>query len=141
MQIHGSCHCGNLSFTLRWESDPETIPARACTCSFCLKHAAEWTADPAAILRVNVSDPARVTKYAFETKTAEFQVCSNCGVVALATCMIDGRLFAVVNVNAFDDVDPQLLSHASADFDGEAVESRLARRRQRWIGDVQIVDA
>ena len=139
MQIHGSCHCGNLAFVLRWEPDPETIPARACTCSFCVKHAAVWTADPAGVLRVRVREPAQVTKYEFATKTAEFHVCALCGVVALATCTIDGRLFAVVNVNAFDDVDPVLLRHAQVDFDGEATESRLARRSQRWIGDVEIV--
>ena len=138
MQIHGSCHCGNLAFVLRWEPDPETIPARACSCSFCLKHAAVWTADPAGILRVRVRDPACVTKYAFATRTAEFHACARCGVVALATCAIDERLFAVVNVNAFDDIDPSLLRHASVDFDGEATDSRLARRSQRWIGDVEI---
>ena len=138
MRIHGSCHCGNFAFDLRWEPDPEAIPARACTCSFCRKHAAVWTADPAGVLRVRVRDPARVTKYAFATKTADFHVCTACGAVALATCTIDGRLFAVVNVNTFDDVDPSLLRHASVDFDGEAVESRLARRSQRWIGDVGI---
>ena len=28
MQIHGRCHCGNISFALSWEPDPTEIPAR-----------------------------------------------------------------------------------------------------------------
>jgi len=28
MLISGSCHCGNVSFTLDWQPDPTEIPAR-----------------------------------------------------------------------------------------------------------------
>jgi len=65
-------------------------------------------------------------------------VCSRCGVVPLVTSEIDNRLYAVVNVNAFENVDPSWLRRASSNFDGEGVESRLARRQRNWIGDVRI---
>jgi hypothetical protein len=138
--IRGSCHCGNLSFGLDWEPAPTEIPARACTCTFCVKHGGVWTSYPKGVLRVAVKEPARVSRYAFGTKTAEFHICSACGVVPVVTSRIDGHLYAVVSVNAFDGVDPALLKHASATFDAETEEKRLERRKRYWIRDVQIVE-
>jgi len=54
------------------------------------------------------------------------------------SCEIDGRTYAVVNVNALDGVDPAWLRRASSNFDGEAVASRLARRQRNWIADVEL---
>lgn len=137
MLIHGGCHCGNVAFELQWRPEPTSIPARACSCAFCRKHGCAWTACPEGTLRVWIADRSAVSGYAFGTKTAEFLVCTRCGVVPLATSAIDGRLYAVVNVNAFQDVDPQRLAPATVSFDGEDIEDRLARRRRNWIGDVQ----
>jgi hypothetical protein len=57
--------------------------------------------------------------------------------VPLVTSEIAGRLYAVVNVNTLEDVDRSRLRHTAADFDGEDVESRLARRRRNWIAEVR----
>lgn len=137
MHIHGSCHCGNLSYVLDWRGDADAIPARACTCSFCRKHGAVWTADPAAALEVRVREPAAHSTYRFETATADFHVCARCGAVPLVTSAIEGRVHAVVNVNTFDDVDPSRLRRAEVSFDGEETASRLARRQRGWIGQVR----
>ena len=136
MLISGRCHCGNISFTLDWQPEPTEIPVRACTCSFCTKHGGVWTACPAGALKIHVSKPSRASKYAFETRTADFHVCSDCGIVPVATSVIDGRTYAVVNVNTFENVDPALLRKTSATFDGESQDSRLARRQRNWIGNV-----
>lgn len=138
MQIQGGCHCGNISFVLRLQVGPGGISARACACSFCVKHGGIWTASPMGVLRVRVREPRHVSRYTFDTKTAEFHICSRCGIVPLVTCAIEGRLFAVVSVNALDGVDPALLRRGSADFDGEHADARLARRERNWIGDVEI---
>ena len=37
----------------------------------------------------------------------------------------------------FENVDPARLRRASADFEGEDIESRLARRKRNWIADVR----
>ena len=137
MLIRGSCHCGNISFALTWDPDPAEIPARACGCTFCTKHSGVWTSNPSAMLRVSVADPARVSKYAFGTETATFHICARCGTVPLVTSDIDGRTYAVVSVNAFDNVDPSLLRRAPISFEGEDVTSRLARRKDKWIGRVE----
>jgi hypothetical protein len=136
MLIHGSCHCRNISFSLDWKPEPSEISARACTCGFCTKHGGVWTSCPTGSLRIAVEDPSLTSAYGFGTETAEFHICTRCGVVPVVTSRIDGRLFAVVNVNAFDDVDPSLLRRASSSVDGETEGDRLARRARNWIGDV-----
>lgn len=137
MLIRGSCHCRNITFTLDWAPEPSEIPARACTCSFCIKHGGVWTSCPTGSLRVNVTEPARVSKYSFGTRTAHFHVCANCGVAPVVTSRIDGHLYAVVSVNAFENVDPSLLRRASATFDEESEAIRLARRKRNWIADIE----
>ncbi|HTA64568.1 MAG TPA: hypothetical protein VK753_03610 [Xanthomonadaceae bacterium] len=136
MLIRGNCHCGNIAFALDWLPEPSQIPARACSCSFCTRHGGVWTACPTGKLRATVKNASRVSLYEFGTKTAQFHVCSDCGVVPVATSRIDGALYAVVNVNAFEGIEPSLLRHASATFDGENEGDRLARRKRNWIADV-----
>jgi hypothetical protein len=140
MLIHGKCHCGNIAFSLTWEPDPAEIPARACGCSFCVKHGGVWTSNAKGALRVAVRDAGRVNRYAFGTRTAEFHICKGCGAVPVVTSEIDGRLYAVVSVNAFDNVDPSMLRRAPISFEGEEVDSRLERRKRGWIGDVRFVE-
>ena len=118
MLISGRCHCGNISFALDWRPGPSEIPARACTCSFCAKHGGVWTSCPTGSLTVSVKDRARVSTYAFGTKTAQFHVCTACGVVPVVTSRIDGCRYAVVSVNAFENVEPALLRRAPATFEG-----------------------
>ena len=141
MLIKGSCHCRNISFVLEWKPDPAEIQARACDCSFCTKHGGVWTSNPAGSLEVALSDPSAVAKYAFGTKTAQFHVCSRCGVVPLVTSEIEGRVYAVVSVNAFENVEPSLLRRAPMSFGDETEASRLARRKRNWIGDVKFVES
>jgi hypothetical protein len=140
MLITGSCHCTNIRFALTLEPDPSEIPARACTCSFCVKHSGVWTASPSATLKVMIKEASRVSRYLFGTRTAEFHVCSQCGVVPVVTSRIEGRLYAVVSVNAFEGVASSLLRHTSATFDGEGEGDRLARRARHWIGSVEFVE-
>jgi hypothetical protein len=139
MLIPGTCHCGNFSFKLRWEPEPTEIPARACTCSFCTKHGGVWTSCPTGSLEVHIQEPSLVTQYAFGTKTAEFYVCSRCGVVPLVTSRIAGNVYAVASVNALEGVAPSMFRRASATFDAETEELRLERRARNWIPRVTFV--
>jgi len=136
MRIAGSCHCGNIAFTLDWRPEPDAIPARACTCSFCTRHGAVWTACPGGSLSIAIADAARVSPYAFGTRTAQFHVCAQCGVVPAATSDIDGRRYAVVNVRTFSDLDLALLRIARVTHTDADEAARLARRQRSWIADV-----
>ncbi len=138
MKIQAQCHCGNITLKLDWPGEPPEIPVRACGCTFCLKHGGVWTSHPEAKLAVGIADAALVSQYAFGTRTAVFHICARCGAVPVATSEIEGRLHAVVNVNTFENIDPLRLRRGTADFEGEAVEARLARRQRNWIADVRI---
>jgi hypothetical protein len=92
-------------------------------------------------LTVTIRDPAKVSRYNFGTGTAAFHVCSTCGVVPVVTSEIDQHVYAVVSVNVLENIDPAWLRRAGANFDGEDVESRLARRKRGWIRDVRFTGA
>lgn len=136
MRIDGACHCGDLRFALDWPDDVRPVPARACGCTFCTKHGAAWTSHPSARLRVSVASLEHWQRHCFGTRTADFHLCRRCGVPVVATSRIEGRDYAVVNVNAFEGFDSALLDRSRSDFDAESVEQRLARRQSRWIADV-----
>jgi hypothetical protein len=140
MLIHGMCHCGNIAVTLELDGSPPEIPARACSCSFCVKHGGVWTSSPKATLAVTVGDSSLVSRYEFGTRTATFHICSRCGCVPLVTSEIENRLYAVVNVNMLEGIDPSWLRRASSNFDGETVDARLARRKRNWIANVRFAE-
>jgi hypothetical protein len=140
MRISGGCHCKNISFALHWEPEPSEIPARACDCSFCTKHGGVWTSCPTGRLEVAVRDPLLVSQYAFGTRTAEFHICSRCGIVPVVTSRIQGHLYAVASVNAFEGVPSSLLRRAAASFKEESEDVRLARRTRNWIANVRFAE-
>jgi hypothetical protein len=81
-----------------------------------------------------------VSQYAFGTRTAEFHICSRCGIVPVVTSRIQGHLYAVVSVNAFEGVPPSLLRRAAASFKEESEDVRLARRTRNWIANVRFAE-
>ena len=131
-QIHGSCHCGNIRFTLDWPAAPEMIPIRACGCALCRKHGAAWTSNPQGRFSMAFGDEGKVSRYRFGTRTADFHACTVCGVIPIVTCELDGARYAVVNARSFDDVDSSEMVETPTDFDGEATATRLARRKRNW---------
>ena len=91
---------------------------------------------PTGSLRVSVKDRTLISKYAFGTKTADFHVCTACGVVPVVASRIDDRLYAVVSVNAFENVEPALVRRSPLTFEGEDEQARLSGRKRNWIADV-----
>jgi hypothetical protein len=137
-RIPGGCHCGNIRYEFSWPLAGAEIPVRACSCTFCTKHRGTYTSHAEAELEVTVRDGSQLAKYRFGTETAEFFVCSRCGVVPLATSSIEGGQYAVVNVNTFEGVDSSELRSFVSNFDGETLESRLGRRKRTWTPSVSI---
>lgn len=112
--------------------------ARACRCTFCRKHGAVWTSHRGAELAVRIHDATLVTQYRFGTNTADCHLCVRCGTVPFITSDIDGRSYAVVNVNTFENIDPSSLPRAATDFEGEQTGARLGRRSRNWIPAVRV---
>jgi hypothetical protein len=135
----GRCHCGNLAISLETAKQPGELPLRACGCSFCRKHGARTTSDPEGRARIIVNDPARLIRYRFAQATADFLVCGACGVYVAAVLSDPGAAFAVLNVNAFDERERFRGEAKPVDYEGEGVEARRARRRERWT-PVEVAD-
>lgn len=138
--IEGRCHCGNISFLFARSQPGKRITVRCCGCSFCRMHGGAYTSDPAGELDITVRDERQLNRYRFGTETAEFYICSRCGVVLAVVSKINGRLYAVVNVNTFQNVDSSDLESADTDFEGESTKNRLDRRARTWIPAVRIND-
>lgn len=138
VSIRGGCHCGNIRFELEWPKSEAVIPVRKCSCDFCSKHGGAWTSHSASGLVVNIDDASTLSRYSFATKTAEFFVCTSCGVVPLVVSEIDEKLYAVVNVNSFEDAESLAFSSSATDFGGETKDSRLQRRERNWIPNVRM---
>jgi hypothetical protein len=137
-RIDGACHCRNIRFVLLWPETGADIPVRMCGCTFCKKRTGSWTSHPGAQLVAEIDDLSNVSKYQFGTKSADFYVCSICGVVPFVTSEIDDNLYAVVNVVSFEEIDTFSFAGSSTNFDGEDIGSRLDRRKRNWIPNVQI---
>lgn len=135
--LKGSCHCGNVEFTLLTQLNEHSIVRRRCGCSMCRRHGASWISDPDARLELRYQDESRLSVYQFGHATSRWIVCARCGVLTVALCEVEGRLRAVVRSQAMVDhvfSTPEV----ATDFEHESVEQRLARRAKTWIGSVAI---
>ena len=129
MEYPGACHCGNIEVRLASNRSPAELGTRTDTCSFCAKQGSLYTSDPSGELAITIADASRVQRYRFGTRTADFLICTACGVF-VAACMDDR---AVVNINVLAARGEFLANPIQvADLDGEALDDRLARRRLRW---------
>jgi hypothetical protein len=133
--IHdGGCHCGNVRVQLQLSKSPEDVAVRACGCSFCRSHRPRMISDPMGLLRVSADRWDNVRLYRFGTRTCDFIVCGSCGVfVAAVSDARERSPRAVINVNCLADRDRFSETPAIHDFDGETVETRLARRSANWM--------
>ncbi len=122
----GRCHCGALS--VEFETSKPLAP-RECQCSFCRKHHARSVSDPEGSAVFTLAPGA--VRYRFGAGLGDFLICGQCGVYAGAVQEIDGLLYAVLNLTAFDDPHAALAGEPTI-YDGENAESRTARRRARW---------
>lgn len=103
-----------------------------------MKHGGVYTSHPEGSLYVQIKDEALTERVALGTETAQFFICRRCGVVPFVISEIDGEIYAVVNVNTFEGINQSVFSRASADFEGEGLSDRLARRKKTWIPSVQM---
>src|SRR5215469_13532170 len=90
--------------------------------------------DPRGLLSVEADDWTLVRLYRFGTRTCDFLLCSQCGVFIAAVSDADDQSpRAVLNVNCLNDRARFSERPAMHDFDGETLETRLARRLANWM--------
>jgi hypothetical protein len=134
--LRGSCHCGNVEFALFTEKNPDEMVPRRCSCTMCRRHGASYISDPGARLELRYGDPSLLSIYRFGHGTAQWVICSRCGVLTAVLCEIDDRLRAVVRVQSM--VDHTFASETPTDFEDESIAGRLDRRAKTWIGTVEV---
>jgi hypothetical protein len=130
--IRGACHCGAIGFTFDTALAPEALNLRRCGCSFCRKHGARTTSDPAGSVRFIMHRPDLLRRYRFGLRTADFLVCGGCGAYLAAMIEVAGRGYATLNANCFE-LDEVLGQEAPlVRYEEETAEQRIARRVARW---------
>jgi hypothetical protein len=128
----GGCHCGNVRFALDTALRLDQLPLRACQCSFCRRHGAVSTSDPQGRVRFEIRDPARVIRYRFGLRTADFLICNACGIYVAAEIRDGARAWAIVNANTLDDAARLRQAVTPMDYGAEDEAQRQARRKARW---------
>ena len=128
----GRCHCGAIGFEYRTAKPVGEWPVRACQCSFCLKHGAAYTSDPAGSLSFTHQDASAVSRYRFGQKTADFVFCTRCGGYLGAVTEEGGQALMVLNLRALDPQPDGLPAPQPMSYDGETTGDRNTRRAARW---------
>lgn len=130
--IRGLCHCGALGFEFDSAVAPERMALRRCGCSFCRKHGARTTTDPAGSVRFVLTRPEALRRYRFGTRSADFLVCGECGAYLAAMLEHEGRSYATLNANCFELDAPLQQEAPMVHYEGESADQRRARRIAKW---------
>lgn len=130
--LRGGCHCGALEVEFHTDLATADIGVRACQCPFCRLHGALSASDPKGEVTFRARESDALVRYRFGLKLADFLLCKRCGGYVGAFMIEDGRGLAVVNINVFGERDRFRVAEGMT-YDGESVEQRLVRRRERWM--------
>lgn len=87
--------------------------------------------DPAGAVTIAVAHESLWNKHRFGTATCDFMICTKCDGYMGAVGDTPVGLKAVVSVWCLDTPDV-FTKTAPSDFEGEDVDSRLARRARNW---------
>lgn len=128
----GGCHCGNLRWTLASALAAAELPVRSCQCSFCQRHGALSTSDPAGRLLFQVDDRELLLRYRFATGSADFLICRRCGVYVGALMEEGASWFAIANLNTLEGREALAPVPQPMVYDGETEGARRGRRSARW---------
>ncbi len=122
----GGCHCGAIR--LVFETGKPLAP-RACPCRFCRRHDARMVSDRDGSATLTLGRDAR--RYRFGTGTTDFLFCGRCGIYVGAAAEVDGRTYATLNLNAFDEPRVDLAAEPVS-YEGETAGQKAERRRRKW---------
>jgi len=137
-RIEGGCHCGNIRFRFEPKQPLANLPVRRCGCTFCVKHGAFYTSDPAGQLFVNIRDSRLVSAYHFGTGAADPQICRQCGVMPVILARIESHLYAVINLAAAEHIAIPPNQIQNVEYEHETAEEGRARRSLTWIAQVNL---
>ena len=129
--FEGRCHCGAIGLSFRTAQLPDRWPVHACQCRFCRSHGARTTSDRHGSVIFHIDNPGKLHRYRFESRTADFLVCRDCGTYVAAVVTSPRGQFATLNVNAITGI-PALPEASAVSYEGESAEQKRARREGHW---------
>lgn len=108
----GSCHCGNVAYTL----EGEVTEAIDCNCSMCRKRGGLLAFFPRDALTLTTPENSYAT-YTFNTHKLQHHFCPKCGIAPFSEGVHPGtgNKMAAVNVRCLADVDLAALKITSVD--------------------------
>ena len=136
----GGCHCGNVRVAFTTDLAPETMARRACTCSFCRRHATEALSDPNGRLEFRAPDAAALNRYRFGLGVTEFLVCRTCGVYVGALMPDDEGAWANVMARVLDGAAAFTAPVEDVARSEESVEEKRNRRRRMWTPATLVIE-
>lgn len=127
MIYRGACHCGAVRAQYETQAP---VRLRHDGCSFCASRGVKSASD--ADGRLTLESSAKLSRYRFGHKTADYLICPTCGTY-VATSM-DGPRGAVGVINVVGLQIPELRDEPAplASLEGETPDERIARRLSRW---------
>jgi hypothetical protein len=135
----GGCHCGVIRWTFRTILEPSEWVVRSCQCSFCRAHGARCTSDPAGTVDFFAPDHDALSHYRFGLKSADFLVCTKCGVYVGAMIKSSAGAFATLNLNSMKSSVKGVPESTPVFYDSEEREDRIARRLSLWTPVTTVV--
>jgi len=111
MLYKGSCHCGEVTFSVE---SPPTVEVEQCNCSVCSKSGFLHLIVPKSKFHLLTGEGA-LTTYTFNTGVAKHYFCKHCGIKPfyIPRSNPDG---VDVNLNALDTMPPNI---SIVQFDGQ----------------------
>ncbi|MBS1972523.1 MAG: hypothetical protein JSU04_19610 [Bdellovibrionales bacterium] len=134
--MHGSCYCGNITFTAGLTAPAESFEPRACDCDFCTKHGAAWVTDAQGTLEISVRDGSTLGKFRQGSESADFLSCTKCSVLCAVVYNENGVNYGAINSRAVNQVSfppaktvsPKKLPNLE----------KIARWKEIWFKNVRI---
>ena len=101
----GSCHCGAVKIAFTSDKAPEAMRVGRCACSFCRRHGARTSGDPAGSVEFR-AEPGSLSRYRFGLGITDYLLCAKCGTYVGAVMPDEGGQngdgLGIVNVNSLD---------------------------------------
>ena len=88
--------------------------------------------DPSGSLKFIEHKLGVMRRYKFGLQTADFIICSKCGVYVGAQMQLSERTYGIVNVRVLKNYGEFTKSPQPTFYNNETSEERIERRRTRW---------
>jgi hypothetical protein len=104
MNYKGSCHCGDVSYEVEFEREPDE--AMECNCTYCSRKGNLLWFAPRDKLKITQGE-GKLATYTFNKHVIQHEFCPRCGIGPFGFGKDPkGNLTAAINVRCLEDVDP-----------------------------------